>query len=153
MSPQTVTLTVVTGPLVGQQYEFGVDAVHVLGRAPGCSPQLPDEPPHKDVSRHHCLLSVRLPELRLLDLGSSNGTFVNGVKVRQSACVDSGSEGDPPAWHPLEDGDVITLGGNTVLLIRVRARQEEGDPPWTGAGTGPLAVDPRAGRPVEECSL
>src|SRR5262249_10348883 len=103
MNQQTVTLTVVSGPLAGPQYEFGVEAVHLRGRAPGCPPQLPDEPPHKDVSRHHCLLSVRLPELRLLDLGSSNGTFVNGVKIGQSVVVAPGSEGDPPGWFPLED--------------------------------------------------
>src|SRR5262245_18939025 len=69
MSPLTVTLTVANGPLVGQAYAFREPAVYVLGRAAECYPRLPDALPYKDVSRHHCLLSVQPPELRLLDLG------------------------------------------------------------------------------------
>jgi pSer/pThr/pTyr-binding forkhead associated (FHA) protein len=133
-------LTVANGPVVGQEYEFRDSAVSVLGRAAECYPQLPDELPYKDVSRHHCLLDVRLPRLRLLDLGSDNGTFVNGARVRQPPGPDPAPEGDPAAatvayeaapagWHPLEDGDVITLGGNAVLLVRVQARQEGQPPP------------------------
>jgi pSer/pThr/pTyr-binding forkhead associated (FHA) protein len=85
MSPLTVTLTMANGPLVGQEYEFREPAVYVLGRAAECYPRLPDELPYKDISRHHCLPSINLPEVRVLDLGSTNGTFVNGAKVGQPA--------------------------------------------------------------------
>src|SRR5262245_66091567 len=83
MSPLTVTLTMANGPLVGQAYEFREPAVYVLGRAAECYPRLADALPYKDVSRRHCLLSVHLPELRLLDLGSTNGTFVNGTRSEE----------------------------------------------------------------------
>ena len=51
------------------------------------------------VSRRHALLSAQ-PEggLVLIDLGSTNGSFVNGVQVPPDELV----------W--LADGDVITLG-------------------------------------------
>jgi pSer/pThr/pTyr-binding forkhead associated (FHA) protein len=134
MSPLSVTLTLATGPLAGQEYEFRDAAVYVLGRGPECYPRLPDDALHKDISRQHCLLSIRLPQLRLRDLGSTNGTFVNGARLGPPAELAPGAEGDPgvttseadadPArWHALNDGDVITLGGGTVLIVRARVRE------------------------------
>ena len=67
----------------------------MLGWAAECYPRLPDALPYKDVSRHHCLLSVNLPELRLLDLGSTNGTRL-----------------DPPA-----DGDTAPAGEPGALTL------------------------------------
>jgi pSer/pThr/pTyr-binding forkhead associated (FHA) protein len=138
MSALTVTLTMANGPLVGREYEFRDAAVYVLGRDPECHPRLPDELVYKDISRHHCLLSVQLPDLRLLDLGSTNGTFVNGARVGHPASPDPVPECDPAAtiafhadptgWHPLEDGDVIALAGNIVLIVRVQVRGEASKP-------------------------
>src|SRR5262249_14656342 len=131
MSPLTVTLTMANGPLVGQEYEFRDWAVSLLGRSPECYPRLPGDPLYKDVSRHHCLLSVRLPELRLRDLDSTNGTFVNGAQVGPPADLAPGVDpqvatiaidADPAGWHPLKDGDVIALGCGTVLIVRVQVR-------------------------------
>jgi serine/threonine-protein kinase len=134
MSPLTVTLTMGNGPLAGQQYEFRDAAVYVLGRSPACYPQLPDERPYKDISRHHCLLSIQLPEMRLIDLGSTNGTFVNGAKVGRPASLNPVPEGDPAlttivhaeptGWQPLQDGDVIALGNSTVLFVRVQPSRD-----------------------------
>jgi pSer/pThr/pTyr-binding forkhead associated (FHA) protein len=135
MTPLTVTLTMANGPLVGQEYVFRDAAVYVLGRAPECYPQLPDRLPYKDISRHHCLLDVQLPEVRLLDLGSTNGTFINGAKVGQlagpgpvadvdPAAATIAAQADPTGWHPLKDGDVIALADRTVLFVRVQAREE-----------------------------
>jgi pSer/pThr/pTyr-binding forkhead associated (FHA) protein len=44
------------------------------------------------ISRHHCLIRTQGGELTLLDLGSSNGTYVNGQRVRSSAVLRSGDE-------------------------------------------------------------
>jgi eukaryotic-like serine/threonine-protein kinase len=133
MSPMTVTLTVANGPLVGQAYEFREPAVYVVGRAAECYPRLPDELPYKDISRHHCLLSVDLPELRLLDLSSTNGTFVNGARLgppgdggRPAPAGEPGAltlslHAPAAAWHSLKDGDVIALADSAVLCVRVQA--------------------------------
>jgi pSer/pThr/pTyr-binding forkhead associated (FHA) protein len=44
------------------------------------------------VSRHHCTIRVAAGEATVTDLGSSNGTFVNGQRVRSTAPVHSGDE-------------------------------------------------------------
>jgi serine/threonine-protein kinase len=54
-------------------------------------------------SRHHCLLEIAPPQTFLRDLGSTNGTFVNGLKVDTA--------------H-LKNGDRIQ-GGETVLEVEV----------------------------------
>src|SRR5690242_20416498 len=47
------------------------------------------------VSRRHCRIRRHAGSLTLYDLGSRNGTFVNGVPVRERV---------------LKDGDVLTIG-------------------------------------------
>src|SRR5262245_58829991 len=49
----------------------------LIGRGADCNLRLHDV----DVSRHHCLIRRRQGETTLVDLGSSNGTFVNGHRV------------------------------------------------------------------------
>jgi pSer/pThr/pTyr-binding forkhead associated (FHA) protein len=44
------------------------------------------------VSRHHCLLHLRADEVTVNDLGSSNGTFVNGQRVRSQAVLHHGDQ-------------------------------------------------------------
>ncbi len=54
------------------------------------------------VSARHAIVVVRADRLRILDDRSTNGTFVNGRRVEESA---------------LADGDVVTLG-RVVLTYR-----------------------------------
>ena len=62
-----------------------------FGRAPGREIVLD----HRNVSRRHAEIRRRGPVVVLVDLDSTNGTIVNGRRVRE---------------HPLADGDRITLG-------------------------------------------
>jgi pSer/pThr/pTyr-binding forkhead associated (FHA) protein len=64
----------------------------LLGRGADCDLRLGS----KAISRHHCLLRFQPGEMILVDLGSANGTFVNGQRVRSQA--------------PLKHGDEIALG-------------------------------------------
>ena len=48
------------------------------------------------VSRRHCRMELADGELRLSDLASTNGTFVNGTRLTEAI--------------PLEDGDTISVG-------------------------------------------
>jgi pSer/pThr/pTyr-binding forkhead associated (FHA) protein len=45
---------------------------------------------HPSVSRVHCEILVHGPEVIVRELGSTNGTFVNGIRVRQQAQIKSG---------------------------------------------------------------
>jgi hypothetical protein len=68
-------LSVEAGPLEG--LSFGVSRTLILGRALDCDITVLS--PH--VSRHHAKIQVEVGELSIEDLGSSNGTLVNNVKI------------------------------------------------------------------------
>ncbi len=70
--------------LVGDGKTFVISGRHVLGRDAGCDFTLS----RKAVSRRHARLELRDGRLTLTDLGSANGTFVNGERVRQSVLSD-----------------------------------------------------------------
>ena len=70
-----------------------------IGRAPGCEIVLDD----RNVSRRHAEIRRRGPVVVLVDLDSTNGTIVNGRRVRE---------------HPLADGDRITLGNSRLTFER-----------------------------------
>jgi pSer/pThr/pTyr-binding forkhead associated (FHA) protein len=121
--PPRVILLAVKGGLRGREFEFCGQTQCVVGRSRDCDLRLPAE--DMTTSRHHCLLEIAAPALTLYDLGSTNGTLVNGEVVpplRQSA---DGSRAAP--GRALEVGDEIRLGG-TVLRVWIV------DPPEAAAG-------------------
>lgn len=115
-----VTLDVIAGPHRGLQFTFPDHDTFLVGRSRQAHLRLPDDDEY--FSRHHFLIEVNPPRCRLLDLGSTNGTFVNGQKV---------------AAADLRDGDQIE-GGQTLLRVRI-----ETDVPLANATIGLAApADP-----------
>jgi predicted component of type VI protein secretion system len=76
------------------------------------------------VSRRHCELYEVGDQLMLRDLGSSNGTFVNGKRVTGE--------------HPLKHGDELTVGSVTLRVAKVG---QAGAPVPGAAGSKPNAAD------------
>jgi predicted Zn finger-like uncharacterized protein len=70
------SLAVILGANSGQIYQLSRPRV-ILGRGAGCDIQLPDS----EVSRRHAMLEVRDDAATLVDLGSTNGTYVEGVRI------------------------------------------------------------------------
>ncbi|WP_143466949.1 protein kinase domain-containing protein [Lentzea kentuckyensis] len=68
------------------------------GRGETCAVRVSDP----KVSREHCRFTVDPPRVRVLDLGSRNGTRVNGVLVDE---------------RELADGDEVRLGSTTVRVV------------------------------------
>ena len=66
--------------LVGKQETLGISGRHVLGRDAGCDFTLASD----SVSRRHARLELGDGRLTVTDLGSTNGTFVNGKRVQES---------------------------------------------------------------------
>lgn len=88
-------------PLAPVRVEPGREVT--LGRSPECSMQLPAA----GASRRHAAIAWRGARVVLRDLGSTNGTFLNGERV----------EGEVP----LESGDRITIGGVEIRYCCVEA--------------------------------
>src|SRR5215510_4927440 len=97
-----VILRVLEGPYTGREFTFDQHDTFLIGRSDSAHLYLPED---RFFSRHHCLLEIAPPKCFLRDLGSTNGTFVNGRRV-------------PEAY--LHSGDRIQ-GGETVLQVEVEA--------------------------------
>jgi pSer/pThr/pTyr-binding forkhead associated (FHA) protein len=89
---------------------FEGPATCLIGRAGDCDIQLPLI--NREISRHHCLLEIDAPMVRVRDLGSCNGTYVNGEMIGRRLQ-------HPPAGQPdsrtfasrdLKDTDELELG-------------------------------------------
>ena len=82
----------------GSQTSFSLtDEVTVLGRGHDCELRIP----LKVVSRKHCQLSPNQQSLKIQDLDSRGGTFVNGKRVNVA---------------PLKAGDYIQIGPLTFQV-------------------------------------
>jgi predicted component of type VI protein secretion system len=69
-------LRILSGPHAGETVEIGRGKL-LIGREEDCHLR----PESEFVSRHHCVLLLDDYTLRIRDLGSKNGTFVNGRRV------------------------------------------------------------------------
>lgn len=98
----TFVLAVVEGPDTGLVVTLDASGPRaLLGQSPVCSLRLTDP----EVSRRHAALAVTGGHLQLIDLGSTNGTTVNGVSVKEVS---------------LHGGEAIRVG-RTVMQVRSEA--------------------------------
>lgn len=79
-------------------FPSGEQSRFTIGRDSGCDMVLPDP----TVSRWHAGLRREPGGWLLDDLGSTNGTLVNGWRVR--------------AWVPVGDGDLVSFGAVTFVV-------------------------------------
>ncbi len=126
----TVSLVVTAGPVRGRRFDFVDHDTFLFGRSPDCHARL--DPTDVSASRHHFLLEVNPPRLRLRDLGSLNGTHVNGT--RHGGRVAGAPTGLPDAGVDLRHGDEIRVGA-TIIRVEV----EHASPPPELATTRPAA--------------
>ena len=92
-------LLVQQGPRAGQSFDLSRPVV-TIGREAGSDIVL-DDP---QVSRHHARLTLQGASYFVEDLGSTNGSFVNGRRVM--------------APTPLNPGDKLGLGDTVVLEVQ-----------------------------------
>jgi DNA-binding NtrC family response regulator/pSer/pThr/pTyr-binding forkhead associated (FHA) protein len=90
-------LRIESGSLRGREFEL--THAFVIGRAESCDLVLADE----SCSRVHARITPEGDRVRVEDLGSTNGTLLNGEKVRTGF---------------LEDGDRVTIGDTAIVLHR-----------------------------------
>jgi hypothetical protein len=115
-APESPYLIAQTGPSQGERWLLQRDRL-LIGRGAECDIVIPD----RQISRHHARL-VRTPEgIRVEDMGSKNGTHVNGERIEKPTL--------------LQDGDVIQVAFSLELLYVAH----DATLPLEGPGFGRLA--------------
>jgi serine/threonine protein kinase len=108
-----VVLEVVAGPIQGRRFIIDRHNTFLFGRAHDCHARITEDPL---VSRHHFILEAVPPQARIRDLGSRNGTYVNGVRCggreKREAAEEAASRRYPEV--DLKHGDRITVGRTTI---------------------------------------
>ena len=100
-----VQMQVLQGKAPGQVLGFP-RGEFVFGRGPECHVR-----PNSDwISRQHCLLRVTADEVHIRDLGSTNGTLVNGVRV--------------VGERKLESGDRLELGPFVLKVVLSETKRD-----------------------------
>ena len=123
-----VDLEVREGPHAGTIYVFDRHDTFVVGRSTQAHFSVPDD---GFLSRNHFLIEFNPPACLLRDLGSTNGTKVNGLRAETVR---------------LRDGDTIEAGGS-AFTIRVEETAVEG-PRLRCVGCGAIAP-PEVGLAIE----
>jgi pSer/pThr/pTyr-binding forkhead associated (FHA) protein len=101
-----LALRFISGKYQGGEFPLDEGQQVIVGRSSELDMVLVEEM----VSRRHALISLRDGVLAIEDLGSTNGTFVNGEKVMKTA---------------LHEGDRILIGTNILKVVRLSASQGE----------------------------
>ncbi|MBI3131082.1 MAG: GGDEF domain-containing protein [Acidobacteria bacterium] len=115
------------GQPIGELVPIPLDGL-IIGRSADCGLSLPEA----EVSRNHSRISLVLKGeaviVHLQDLGSTNGTFVNGRRL-------------DGAIHPLMDGDVVRVGAHAFKLKKL----DEMERVYHQAVLAQTTVDPLTG--------
>src|SRR5436305_3385585 len=98
-------LVVLAGASVGEMYKVESDKT-VIGRGQKAHIRLLDD----GISREHAQVVIEGNKVFLQDLGSTNGTFCNGIKVDRKE---------------LADGDKILVGSTTILKFTYHDNLDE----------------------------
>jgi two-component system cell cycle response regulator len=98
-------LIVLAGSAVGEMYKIEGDRT-IIGRSGKAQVRLIDD----GISREHAEILIEGGQVVLHDLGSTNGTFCNGIKVDR---------------RPLVDGDKILVGSTTILKFTYHDNLDE----------------------------
>ncbi|MBW2621797.1 MAG: FHA domain-containing protein [Deltaproteobacteria bacterium] len=114
-----VAFIVRRGEIKGKPGFFAQPARYLVGRGLDCDARIPDEADYQTVSRHHCRFDINPPQIHIRDLGSLNGTYVNGVSIGQRSPSQTPEQSSDELSSPaseLHDGDEIRFGGVEVTV-------------------------------------
>jgi pSer/pThr/pTyr-binding forkhead associated (FHA) protein len=109
------------------------NSVTVIGRRRDCDLRIPLAP----ISRRHCQLSQNQEALKVRDLGSRNGTYLNGDRIEEAT---------------VRAGDYIKVGPLTFLL-QIDGQPAEIVRPEQAAKKPPKPEKPPAKGPIDESDI
>ena len=101
--PPVAWLVIRSGKQAGRDYRLGTETT--IGRdATSCDFILDDD----SISAEHSRVKEEQGQFVLYDLGSTNGTYLNGSRIQRSALI---------------DGDVILVGDTKLVFKEVRSTE------------------------------
>ena len=104
-----ISINIREGPLKGEVFRYSGHASFIVGRGQRSHLRIPDG--DQFFSRYHFMVEVNPPLCRLTDLGSTNGTYVNGKKLEVA---------------DLHHGDVIHAGETIIEIYFVQEEDSSG---------------------------
>lgn len=104
----------------------------VIGRRHNCDLCIP----LMSVSRRHCQLNRDNATLKIRDLGSRNGTYINGERINEVT---------------VQPGDYVKVGPLTFLL-QIDGQPKEVVPPKKATPSAPTQEKPETEPPADELS-
>jgi hypothetical protein len=128
-SDTVFALRFISGKYQGGEFPIGEGQEIVIGRSSDLDMVLVEEM----VSRKHARIAVQNGVITIEDLGSTNGTFVNGEKVQRGT---------------LAEGDRVLIGTNILKVIATSP--EAGPPDPRAVAAGRVTAKQRMSRPSEE---
>ncbi|KAK6929832.1 Forkhead-associated (FHA) domain [Dillenia turbinata] len=136
----TLKLIFEKGPLEGETLDFNPKASRrvKIGRVvKGNTLSIKDA----GISTKHLSLDFVSNKWKISDLGSSNGTFINGVSI--------------PASKPwdLEDGDLVKIGECTSFKVSIQDEESENQVPRNPRRRGAVPVEERIEEEIERLNL
>lgn len=129
-----IILEMKSGPAPSRKLIIAEGRKSVIGRASSANFSFPDD---KFLSTHHCILDAMREGCRVTDLGSSNGTFLNGARVKEAL---------------LKEGDELAVGRLKFLVhlseeleaaaahIQQKTTAMPARPPAAEASSSPLRI-------------
>ncbi|MFI4861834.1 MAG: FHA domain-containing protein [Phycisphaerales bacterium JB063] len=108
----------------------------IVGRKANCDLRIP----LTSVSRQHCQISVEGEKISVKDLGSSNGTYHNSVRVQEASL----SAGDELVVGPVVFTLVVDGEPSQIQPVRTIVANDEGVHESAGAQVGSAAGSPSA---------
>jgi len=122
-----------TGPDAGKKAELEADRL-TIGREPGVELELADD----EISRRHAAITRSGDDVQIEDLGSRNGTYVDGKRISEQT--------------KLTGGETIRVGQSEIAVTaeaadpnatRVAGAPPPPPPPAAAAGAGAAATEPK----------
>jgi pSer/pThr/pTyr-binding forkhead associated (FHA) protein len=124
-------VVLVTFKADGERRSFSLPKdITVIGRREDCDIRIP----LGEVSRKHCRLIIEVETLRVEDMGSSNGTFLNGARVQEAV---------------VQPGDALQVG-SVVFVVQMDGVPADGEIQPVSAAENP--GDTKTGAPGVQSS-
>ena len=129
-----IVLRVSSGPHSGQEHLIDSPGTFTVGRSLRAQFSMPKD---LALSRDHFQVDNQPPLCHLIDLGSTNGTKVNGLRVGRVV---------------LREGDEIEAGDSEFIVSFLESSRELGAFAMCAGCGGRIPIETRSGRPTEKIS-